>query len=80
MWPKEIQRWLFLKVLLPDDKYCFDGGLFVLFWQIGSVRSTSLSNVDCKSNKKSCLNRVNFPEKTGKFQFLGIFYDQEGWG
>ena len=29
------------------------------FWQIGSVRSTRQSNLDCKSDKKSCLNRVN---------------------
>lgn len=28
-------------------------------WHIGSVRSTSWSNMDCKSNKKSCLKRVN---------------------
>ena len=29
------------------------------FWQIGSVRSTRWSNIDCKSDKKSCLKRVN---------------------
>lgn len=29
------------------------------FWQIGSVRSTRRSKIDCKSDKKSCLNRVN---------------------
>ena len=28
-------------------------------WQIGSVRSTRWSNIDCKSDKKSCLKRVN---------------------
>ena len=27
-------------------------------WQIGSVTSTSLSNTNCKSAKKSCLKRV----------------------
>ena len=30
------------------------------FWQIGSVGLTRWSNIDCKSNKKSCLKRVNF--------------------
>lgn len=29
------------------------------FWQIGSVRSTRWSNIDCKSERKSCLKRVN---------------------
>ena len=36
-----------------------------IFWQIGSVRSTSLSNKDCKSRRKSCLNRVNL-EASGR--------------
>ena len=30
------------------------------FWHIGSVRSTRRSNIDCKSDKKFCLKRVNF--------------------
>ena len=30
-----------------------------MFWHIGSVRSTRLWNIDCKSSKKSCLKRVS---------------------
>lgn len=40
-------------------KNCIDAMLGAIDWQIGSVTSTRLLNIDCKSAKKSCLNRVN---------------------
>lgn len=45
---------------IPEvSKRIMDAFSLSIRWQIGSVRSTSLSNMDCKSHKKSCLNRMN---------------------
>ena len=43
------------------------------FWQIGSVRSARQSNLDCKSDKKSCLNRVNlYDVSSSKYRFVNV--------
>ena len=45
---------------IPEvSKIVMDARAGSSFWQIGSVRSTRWSNMDCKSGKKSCLKRVN---------------------
>lgn len=45
---------------IPEvSKVVMDARAGSSFWQIGSVRSTRWSNMDCKSGKKSCLKRVN---------------------
>ena len=45
---------------IPEvSKIVMDARTGSSFWQIGSVRSTRWSNMDCKSGKKSCLKRVN---------------------
>lgn len=48
----------------PDRVGCLvlfqrEGDKHGYWWQIDSVKSTRWSNMDCKSDKKSCLNRVN---------------------
>ena len=48
------------KASMPEvSKMVIDAKFVSIDWQIGSVTSTRLSNIDCKSGKKSCLNRVN---------------------
>ena len=47
----------------PDRVGCLvlfqrEGDKHGYWWQIDSVKSTRWSNMDCKSNKKSCLKRV----------------------
>lgn len=45
---------------IPDvSKIVIEASSVLMDWKIGSVTSTRLSNIDCKSDKKYCLNRVN---------------------
>src|SRR5690554_6838517 len=48
------------KASIPEvSNIVMDARCLSISWHIGSVISTRLSNIDCKSDKKSCLKRVN---------------------
>ena len=58
-------------------------------WHIGSVISTRLSNIDCKSERKSCLKRVilkasrnmlNLQNSLNSFEYLGNIIKSESVG
>ena len=52
---------------MPDESKMVMSALVAsISWHIGSVKSTSLSNTNCMSDRKSCLNRVSF-DASGTF-------------
>jgi len=48
----------FMETIPEESKIVISALAESIAWQMGSVRSTSLWNTDCKSYKKSCLKRV----------------------
>lgn len=48
---------------MPEvSKSSMEAFVLSIRWQIGSVRSTRRSNIDCKPDRESCLKRVNLEE------------------
>lgn len=75
---------------MPEvSKIVVETKLGAIDWQISSETSTRLSNIDCKSGKKSCLNRVNLdasgtlvkPQKSrNSFEYLRNKINSESVG